>query len=97
MIVWLRALLLCGTIGCSPPRPELQFASEIEQVGLIGTLYRVEGGLITDWLKERYGIETIVRETPQVKRKRNAQAPDLDPVERKKTAGSAVDRRNDRN
>lgn len=32
----------------------------LKKVGLIGTLYTMEGGFIADWLKEHYGVETIV-------------------------------------
>lgn len=32
----------------------------LKKVGLIGTLYTMEDGFMADWLKEHYGIETIV-------------------------------------
>ncbi len=32
----------------------------LKKVGLIGTLYTMEDGFMTDWLKEHYGIETLV-------------------------------------
>ncbi len=34
--------------------------SSLKKVGLIGTLYTMEDGFIADWLKEHYGIETLV-------------------------------------
>jgi aspartate racemase len=34
--------------------------SGLKKVGLIGTLYTMEDGYMADWLKERYGIETLV-------------------------------------
>jgi aspartate racemase len=34
--------------------------SGLKKVGLIGTLYTMEGGFMADWLKEHYGIETLV-------------------------------------
>ena len=34
--------------------------SGLKKVGLIGTLYTMEDGFIADWLKEHYGIETLV-------------------------------------
>jgi aspartate racemase len=35
----------------------------LHKVGLIGTLYTMEDGFIADWLKEHYGIETLVPES----------------------------------
>ena len=35
-------------------------AQGLNKVGLIGTLYTMEDGFMTDWLKEHYGIETLV-------------------------------------
>jgi len=32
----------------------------LKKVGLIGTLYTMEDGFMADWLKEHYGIETVV-------------------------------------
>jgi len=32
----------------------------LKRVGLIGTLYTMEDGFMADWLKEHYGIETLV-------------------------------------
>jgi aspartate racemase len=32
----------------------------LKKVGLIGTLYTMEDGFMADWLKEHYGIETLV-------------------------------------
>jgi aspartate racemase len=32
----------------------------LKKVGLIGTQYTMEDGFMTDWLKEHYGIETLV-------------------------------------
>jgi len=34
--------------------------SGLKKVGLIGTLYTMEDGFMADWLKEHYGIETLV-------------------------------------
>jgi AcrR family transcriptional regulator len=34
--------------------------SGLKRVGLIGTLYTMEDGFMADWLKEHYGIETLV-------------------------------------
>src|SRR6266849_6171442 len=34
--------------------------SGLKKVGLIGTLYTMEDGFIADWLKEHYGIDTLV-------------------------------------
>ena len=34
--------------------------SGLKKVGLIGTLYTMEDGFIANWLKEHYGIETLV-------------------------------------
>jgi aspartate racemase len=35
-------------------------SSGLKKVGLIGTLYTMEDGFMADWLKEHYGIETLV-------------------------------------
>ena len=32
----------------------------LKKVGLIGTLYTMEDGFMVDWLKEHYGIETLI-------------------------------------
>jgi aspartate racemase len=34
--------------------------SGLKKVGLIGTKYTIEDGFMADWLKENYGIETLV-------------------------------------
>jgi aspartate racemase len=34
--------------------------NELKKVGLIGTRYTMEAGFIAEWLKEHYGIETLV-------------------------------------
>jgi aspartate/glutamate racemase len=34
--------------------------SRLKKVGLIGTLYTMEDGFMTDWLKQHYGIEALV-------------------------------------
>jgi aspartate racemase len=34
--------------------------SDLKKVGLIGTKYTMEDGFMVDWLKEHYGIETLV-------------------------------------
>jgi aspartate racemase len=35
----------------------------LKKVGLIGTLYTMEDGFMTEWLKDRYSIETLVPNT----------------------------------
>ena len=39
----------------------------LKKVGLIGTIYTMEDGFIAQWLKEHYGIETIVPGSPEVR------------------------------
>lgn len=39
----------------------------LKKVGLIGTIYTMEDGFIAQWLKDRYGIETITPESPEVR------------------------------
>jgi aspartate racemase len=41
----------------------------LKKVGLMGTLYTMQDGYITDWLKERYGIETVVPESVAARQK----------------------------
>jgi aspartate racemase len=40
----------------------------LSKVGLIGTLYTMEDGFIADWLKEYYGVETIVPDSVGVRK-----------------------------
>jgi len=42
-------------------------SSGLKKVGLIGTIYTMEGGFMVDWLKEHYGIETLVPSTSQAR------------------------------
>lgn len=39
----------------------------LKKVGLIGTIYTMEDGFISDWLKQHYGIDTITPESPEVR------------------------------
>ena len=39
----------------------------LKKVGLIGTIYTMEDGFMADWLKEHYGIETLVPSNPQAR------------------------------
>ena len=41
----------------------------LKKVGLMGTLYTMEDGYISDWLKEHYGIETLVPNSAAVRKK----------------------------
>jgi aspartate racemase len=40
----------------------------LKKVGIIGTLYTMQDGFIGDWLKEHYGIETIVPSSAEKQR-----------------------------
>ncbi len=40
----------------------------LKKVGLIGTQYTMEDGFMTDWLKDHYGIETIVPDSASARR-----------------------------
>jgi aspartate racemase len=42
--------------------------SGLKKVGIVGTLYTMQDGFIRDWLKEHYGIETIVPSSPDSQR-----------------------------
>jgi aspartate racemase len=42
--------------------------SGLKKVGLIGTLYTMEDGFMADWLKEHYGIETLVPSSGQARK-----------------------------
>jgi aspartate racemase len=42
--------------------------SGLKKVGLIGTLYTMEDGFMVDWLKEHYGIETLVPSSAAVRK-----------------------------
>jgi aspartate racemase len=46
-------------------------SSGLKKVGLIGTIYTMEDGFMTDWLKEHYGIETLVPSSPQARKELN--------------------------
>jgi aspartate racemase len=39
----------------------------LKKVGLIGTIYTMQDGFIAEWLKEHYGIDTVVPESPAVR------------------------------
>ncbi len=39
----------------------------LKKVGLIGTIYTMEGGFIAQWLKEHYGIDSMIPESPAVR------------------------------
>jgi aspartate racemase len=45
--------------------------SGLKKVGLIGTLYSMEDGFMTDWLKEHYGIEAIVPSSAPARKELN--------------------------
>ncbi|MGH9628382.1 MAG: aspartate/glutamate racemase family protein [Bryobacteraceae bacterium] len=40
----------------------------LRKVGLIGTLYTMEDGFIADWLREYYGVDTIVPDSAEVRK-----------------------------
>lgn len=40
----------------------------LKKVGLIGTIYTMEDGFIAEWLKDHYGIQTIVPDSASVRR-----------------------------
>jgi aspartate racemase len=43
----------------------------LKKVGLIGTQYTMEDPFLIDWLKQHYGIETVVPQSPAVRRELN--------------------------
>jgi aspartate racemase len=45
--------------------------SGLRKVGLIGTLHTMQDGFIADWLKEHYGIESLVPSSPADQRELN--------------------------
>jgi aspartate racemase len=46
-------------------------SSGLKKVGLIGTLYTMEDGFMVDWLKEHYGIESLVPSSGPVRQELN--------------------------
>ena len=46
-------------------------SSGLKKVGLIGTLYTMEDGFMVDWLKEHYGIESLVPGSATVRQELN--------------------------
>jgi aspartate racemase len=43
----------------------------LKKVGLIGTQYTMEDPFLVDWLKQHYGIETVVPQSPTIRRELN--------------------------
>lgn len=43
----------------------------LKKVGLIGTQYTMEDPFLIDWLKQHYGIESVVPQSPAVRRELN--------------------------
>jgi len=52
--------------------------SGMSKVGLIGTKYTMEDRFLVDWLKQRYGIETLLPESADARKKLNGITQELE-------------------